>query len=225
MAYTPTPIRAPLASDLADGPTAFANVNTDAQTNFNAIKTEMAKWDPLLTGAAFNLLLGNPAANTDYAYVVQRLYSPDLWATKFHIGDNSNQRIILLELTKAGAEQAQMWYRADGMLYTKTGGASGINRPHPFAMWAGSIPVSVANTSYGTANVDLTTLCPGRFTQIPHVTTTSHNSIWMTGTASGWSVSGGPIYARSYNNSNGGPTGVVDVAVIAVQMLPGTSTG
>lgn len=226
MAYTPTPIRAPINSDLADGPTAFANVNTDAQTNFTAIKNELAKWDPLLTGAAFNILVGNPSANTDYSYVVQRLYAPDLWALKFHIGDNNNQRIVLMELTKGGAEQAQMFYRTDGMLYTKTGGAAGISRPHPFAIWAGSVQVNVANKSYGTydlrwANVGVT----GRFTQIPNIWTTSHNSIWMTGTAAGWDATGGPIYARSYNNSNGGPTGVVDVAVLAVQMLPGASQG
>jgi hypothetical protein len=231
MAYTPTSLPIPRATDLADAVKAFTDVSTAGDTNFGAIQTELGKWDPLLTGAAFNLMLGNPAANTDYSYVVQRLYAPDLWALKFHIGDNSNQRIALIELTKGGVEQAQLFYRTDGQLLMKTSGPSGVSRPVPWAMWSGSVAIPVAGVSYGQITVNSSLQSPstpwpvGRFTVTPIVTVTSTASIWMCGLAAGWTKDGGPVYARSYNNSNGAAGASVACMITAIQMTPSSASG
>jgi hypothetical protein len=183
--------------------------------------------DALLAGksgqlkfASNDIVIGDAAVATDRMLILQRLGSAGAIDAKYRVYPTAGGVMSTVQIDKAGVEAAQLNYREDGTLYTKSGGASGKSRPVPFAMWSGFVNVSVSNISLGTAVVNFPA---GRFTTAPDtgplIVCGSTNSIWMVGCQAITNASC-TIYARSYNNTNGGVGGAVGVHLWAVQMTP-----
>lgn len=192
----------------------------DVPTHLKTLATQV---DDLLTGKRFPLSFDNDMRIGSFTNATQRVLSlrrligADQWELRIQI-DSATDPWVLGSM-KNGAWQSRMTIRPSGQTMVATGSQW---RPLPFAQQAQIVPVSVSGTSLGTGNVALEA---GRFTQVPLVIATSTNSIWMVSRPSGWTVNGGPITVRSYNNTNGAAGGSVDVHVLCVQMTPTNSQG
>jgi hypothetical protein len=189
------------------------------------------KVDSLLAGRwgmltlANDLRIGDPAQTTDNMLRITKVSSGIALETRHRVfptgGGGGQGTCATTEIFEAGAEVAQLIYRRDGYLNLKSGGAAGTVRPVPFAMAAGFINVSVSNVSQGTGDW---TFPVGRFTVAPLVIASSTNSIWMVG-CQAVDTTKATIYARSYNNTNGGVGGQVGVHLWAFQMTPTANQG
>lgn len=192
----------------------------DVPSHLTSLATQV---DDLLTGKRFPLTFDNDVQLGSFTNLTQRVLSirrligTDQWELRVQI-DSATDPWVLGSM-KNGVWQSRLTIRPTGQTMVATGSQW---RPVPFAMQSQIVNVPVAGVNFGTANVVLE---PGRFTQVPIPFCTSSNSLWLVGKSPGWTVTGGPVYARSWSGSVGGAGGSVDVHVLCVQMTPGNSQG
>jgi anti-sigma-K factor RskA len=98
-----------------------------------------------------------------------------------------------------------------------------VSRPIPFATYAGTPVVTVTAATFADLVLDLTTLCPGRFTAVPIVMAMSTHTAYvcMISAVSSTSVT---IRVRHVDNTSmtAGPFGV---HVLLTQMTPTSGPG
>lgn len=188
--------------------------------------------DTLLAGKSLPLkfandvTIGDPAAATDNMLKIAKLIAPDAWEARHRIFSTANGPVATIELFKAAVEQAQLVYRSDGQLFTKSGGAAGTSRPVPFAMAGGFVNVPVGGVAVGSADW---VYPAGRFSVVPPlVFATSTNSSWfvtITSPAPPNDVLKCIVTARSYNGTNGSAGLNIGVHLMGLQMFATANGG
>jgi len=206
----------PALSDLADGPAGFSNLGNAAENTVTGVDDRVASVEAIKTGSPFDVKVGVPNSTNQQIITVQRLVGTDLWEMRIQVNDATDP--FVFGTYKGGVKQARFSMQPTGQIMVDSGGTW---RPIPFAIQVKNVPVPVAGVNYGTAKFALQA---GRFTAIPYVWCTSTNSLWLAGKATGWDITGGPVFARNWQNQAGGAGGVVDVFCVAIQMTPNVNS-